>query len=347
MFPSLDLDDLETAIKVIESKNFTWTGARTHKHQTTVSRCMQRVERAVGTELVDRKARPVRPTKAGKVIAYWGGKGLDDFARGFTEIERTARSSRVVLDVGYTSYLDLEVLAGIQNACTAADTGFSQSEHSSSTSEVIDSVLARRWDCGFIIAPAATGRLVGVPIYQEPFGLLVASDHPLARRKKVSIGDLRDTPLVLPAKERNTGFRAWFVSRCGAEGVKLKLGKEVGNPREARFLASQHAGVALMPKSASKELPKGGTVFRPFAEDDLYAEIQLVFRDEPLSPSLAGFVDAMLRMRDRLGRKNLREEPIRVPPFPRPLVKPWTRPRNSRHETRAFAAGKSSQAGAG
>jgi DNA-binding transcriptional LysR family regulator len=338
MFPSLDLDDLETAIKVIESKNFTRTGATSHKHQSTVSRCMHRVEHAVGAQLVDRKARPVQPTKAGKVISYWGRKGLDDLSRGFAEIERMSRPDRIVLDVGYTSYLDFEVLACILNIGMAADTGFSQSEHSSSTSEVIASVLARKWDCGFIITPSATEGLVGVPIYQEPFGLLVANDHPFAQKKKVSIGDLRDTPLVLPAKERNTGFRAWFVSRCGAEGVKVKVSKEVGNPHEAWFLASQHAGVALMPKSASKKQPKGETVFRPFAENDLYAEIQLVLRDEPLSLALAGFIDAVARMRNRLGLNNLHQGPVRVPPFPRPAVKRWAPQRKASRDRGALTA---------
>jgi DNA-binding transcriptional LysR family regulator len=45
------------------------------------------------------------------------------------------------------------------------------------------------------------------PVYQDQFGLALATDHPLARKRKVSIEDLRDTPLILPARERNTGFR--------------------------------------------------------------------------------------------------------------------------------------------
>jgi hypothetical protein len=37
MLPSLKLDDLETAINVIESKNFTRAGVKLHKHQTILS----------------------------------------------------------------------------------------------------------------------------------------------------------------------------------------------------------------------------------------------------------------------------------------------------------------------
>jgi DNA-binding transcriptional LysR family regulator len=299
---------------------------KSQNQETTVTRCMKRVERGVGAKLIDRSAHPVRPTKAGTVIVYWGRKALHALTRGLNEIQQASNPDRAILHVGYTSYLDLDVLARIENIGSGSDTGPSQSEHSSSTSEVIACVLARKWDCGFIITPATTEGLVGVPIYREPFGLLIASDHPLARRKTLSIMDLCDTPLILPAKERNTGFRTWFVSRCGAEGVRLKLNKEVGNPLEAWFLASQRVGVALMPKSAARNLPRGSTVFRPFAEDDLYAEIELVFRDEPHSPMLAVFVEEVRRIRDGLRPDRLQRGPMRIPPIPRPSVKPWKQP---------------------
>lgn len=321
MLPSLRLDDLEIALKVTECKHFTRTGAKAHLDQTTVSKIMKRVEAHVGTKLVDRSVHPVRPTKAGAVFLYWGRKGLHSLARGFTEVQRVSGPDHSVLQVGYTSYLDLAVLANIENVGTASDVVFSHSEHSSSSSEIIASVLAGRWDCGFIVTPATTEGLVGVPIYQDPFGLVLANDHPLAHKKKVTIGDICDFPLILPARERNTGFRAWFMERCGAEGVMPRVAQEVGNPHEAWFLASQHAGIALMPKSASRNLPKGTTVFRPFLEYDLYVEIQLVFRNEPQPPMLTSFVDAVLRMRERLWKGNQRNGPMRMPVVPLPALK--------------------------
>jgi hypothetical protein len=57
----------------------------------------------------------------------------------------------------------------------------------------------------------------------------------------------------------------------------------------------------------------------------LYAEIQLVFRDEPQPSMLASLVDAVLRMRDRMQRDELQNEPVRVPSVPRPSAKPWKR----------------------
>jgi DNA-binding transcriptional LysR family regulator len=338
MLPSIRLDDIETAIKVTECKHFTRAGAKLNKDQTSVSKCMRRVENQLGAKLVDRSAHPVRPTKAGAVFLYWGRKGLHALERGFAEVRRASEPDQSTLHVGHTTYLDLDVLAYIENLSAASAPGFLHTEHSSSSSEIVVSVLSGIWDCGFIVSPATTEGLVGLTIYREPFGLVLPSDHPLARKRKIGISELNGVPLILPAKERNTGFRTWFVERCGAEGVKPRVAQEAGNPHEAWFLASQRRGLALMPKSASRNLPKGATVFRPFAEDDLYAEIQLVFRDEPQSPMLALFVNAVLRMRERLQRGKLPNGPMRTPVIPRPAVKPWRESQLLRRGPRSLSA---------
>lgn len=327
MLPSVTIEDIETALKVIECKHFTRVGTKMHKDQTTISRCIKRVEREVGAELIDRSSHPVRPTKAGTVFLYWGRKGLHALARGFTEARRANEPRHSMLHIGYTSYLDLDVLAYIQNVSSTLGSGFAHSEHSSSSAEIISSVHTGKWDCGFIITPAITEELVGIPIYQEPFGLVLSSDHALARKKKIGLGDLPGVPLILPARERNTGFRNWLIERCAAQDVRPRIAHEVSNPHEGWFLASQHAGAALMLKSSTRNLRKGGTVFRPFAEDDLYAEIQLIFRDEPQSPMLTSFVNAILRMRERilLGKLQIGPPPPLV--IPRPVVKPWKVPR--------------------
>jgi len=177
MLPSIRLDDIETAIKVTECKHFTRAGAKLHKDQTSVSKCMRRVESQLGAKLVDRSAHPVRPTKAGAVFLYWGRKGLHALERGFAEVRRASEPDQSTLHVGHTTYLDLDVLAYIENLCAASAPGFLHTEHSSSSSEIIVSVLSGIWDCGFIVSPATTEGLVGLTIYQEPFGLVLPSDH--------------------------------------------------------------------------------------------------------------------------------------------------------------------------
>lgn len=338
MLPSVRIEDIEAAIEVTECRHFSRAGEKLHRGQATISKSMKRVERGMGVLLIDRKSHPVGLTQAGKVFRYHAQRALDSLARGINEALRANQSGHSVIEMGYTSYLDLDVLAYLEHVAKSSDAGFSHQKHSSSSSEIVASVLAGKWDCGFIVSPATTESLAGIPVYQDQFGLIIANDHALARKRKISITDLRETPLILPARERNTGFRAWFVERCGAAGIKPRIVEEVSNPLEAWFLASQRAGAALILKAACRNLPRSSTVFRLFAEDDLYAEIQLVLRDEQQSPMLAAFVAAVLRMRDRMRHGELRSSPTRVSVVPRPGVKPWKWPQSVRNCPSALSA---------
>jgi DNA-binding transcriptional LysR family regulator len=338
MLASIRIEDIEAAIEVTACRHFTRAGENLHRSQGAISKSVKRVEGGLGVTLVDRSAHPVQLTKAGMAFRYHARRALDSLGRGISAAQRADQPDHAVLQVGYTSYLDLDLVAYLGRVGQSPEAGFSHHEHSSSSSEVIAFVISGKWDCGLIISPATTDGLVGIPIYQDPFGVVLANDHPLSRRRKIKIEELCNVPLILPSKERNPGFRAWFVERCAAVGVNLKIAHEVSNPHEAWFMASQHAGAALIPQAASQNLPKGTTVFRLISEDDFYAEVQLVFRDEPQSPMLASFVATALRMRDRIKCGEMRTGPVRAPVIPRPVVKPWKHAQNMSNAPRAIPA---------
>jgi DNA-binding transcriptional LysR family regulator len=340
MLPGVRIEDIEAAVDAIECRNFTRTSEHLHRSQGAISKSIKRVEDGMPAKLFDRSTHPVQPTRSAMIFRYHARRALDSLIRGTNAAQRAEEPNRAVIEVGFTSYLDLDVLAYLEHRSRSPESGFAHQEHSSSTSEVIASVLSGKWDCGFIISPAAADGLVGVPLYQDRFGLALASDHPLARRRKVTLEDLRDLPLILPAKERNTGFRSWFVERCATAGVRPRIVQEVGNPNEAWFMASHHSGAALMPRASTRNLAKGATVFRLFAEDDLYADVQLVFRDEPQSPMLTAFVETVLHMRDRMQRGELDkvQDSVRMQVVPRPTVKPWKRTQPVRNDRRAVSA---------
>lgn len=311
MLPGVRIDDIETALQVVECKHFGRAGDKCNRQQSTVTKGLQRVERHAGARLLDRSAH--RPTPAGVSFFYYARKGIDSLQRAFAELNRSDGADRTLLQVGYTTYLDLDLLAYAENVTRSSLPGFAHARHSSSSAEIIENVRSGAWDCGFIVTPTAEHGLASVPVCQDPLGLVLAHRHPLASKRKMRIRDLGETALILPSKDRNPGFRAWLTERCGAEGVSPRIAEEVSNPHEACFFAAQQKGAALMPKSSSRSLLKGSTVFRPFAEDDLYIEIQLVFREERRPRMLAAFIEAVVRMRERIERGALRLAVVRAP----------------------------------
>lgn len=68
----LDPRLLRAFVAIADSGSFTIAAQRLHMTQSTISQQLGRLEQAVGHMLVDRAARPVRPTAAGERLLEIG-----------------------------------------------------------------------------------------------------------------------------------------------------------------------------------------------------------------------------------------------------------------------------------
>lgn len=72
---------------------------------------------------------------------------------------------------------------------------------------------------------------------------------------------------------------------------------------KAALLAEQRVGVALATRATARCAQNRAIVFRPFAEQQLAIEIQLIVRPGPKPPALLAFVHVIERMKERIERK--------------------------------------------
>ena len=291
----LSVGDLEAAVKVSESGHFTRAGETIHRSQTSVTKGVQRVEQALGAPLLDRKARPITPTRSGEVFAYQMRKALYFMERGIAGARRASRIPEE-LQVGHTSYFDLDLLTRLLTMSRRPGSTFFAVFHSSSSAEVITNVLAGFWHCGFIVNPADTRGLATVPIADDPIGVVLPRAHPLAHKRSLRLENIANEPIILPSRERNPAFRSWFLQKCHAGGITPRIVQEVSNPHEGSVLASQGLGIALTPRSSAKHLPRGALVYRPFAGQIFSTQMQLVLPKERPSASLRAFVRAAVKV---------------------------------------------------
>jgi DNA-binding transcriptional LysR family regulator len=99
-------------------------------------------------------------------------------------------------------------------------------------------------DCGFVVSHADLRGLCCVSIADDPLGIVMEKGHRLARKRSLRIENIQNEPLILPSKERNPGFRTWFLDQCAAAHIKPHIVQEVSNPHEGSVLASQNVGIA-------------------------------------------------------------------------------------------------------
>ena len=203
----MELRQLEYLVAVVEEGSFTRAAARVHISQSGVSAQIRLLERELGQTLLDRAARTVRPTSAGVAI-------LPSVREALAGVEGARRAAAELAGL-----VRGRVTIGMVTACTVAvlfdalarfhrrypEIEISLREDSSD--RLIDGVRTGVLD----LALAGTSQELpsGVDsdvVSDEQLVAAVPADHPMAKRRRITLKELVDYPLItLPPG-------AWFLN---------------------------------------------------------------------------------------------------------------------------------------
>lgn len=250
----MELRQLEYFVAVVEERSFTRAAERERVAQPAVSAQIRRLERLVGQPLLVRSSRDVRLTQAGSALLPHARAALaavraaqaavDDVAgliRGSVTIGTVTvhpvNVARLMADF-HADYPDVEITLGTDNS---------------------DVLLAKLSDGRLDVAIVSIGvdeevdGLDFAVITDEALEAAVAPQHPLARRKTLSLQLLCRHPLIsLP---QGTGLRARLDNACAAAGLRPRIAFEATNPLELADLARHGLGVAILPQSMARNSP--------------------------------------------------------------------------------------------
>jgi DNA-binding transcriptional LysR family regulator len=238
--------------------------------QSAVSQQLAALEREVGTPLLDRSQRPLRPTPAGelmrphadRVLAALGGAeaALGDLRGGLRRLRLAA----------FTSALSSFVPAAVRELRRAhADLVVHVLQLE--TQEAIERLRAGEADLAVVhhmpgIAVPDTAGLQRRRLLVDHLHVVLPAAHPLARRDAVSVTDLEGEPLILPRRDTPAGrFRSVVEHLCAQAGFAPRVAYELDDlPAAQAFVA---AGIAVVPMHGlTLATVSPGAVALPLAE---------------------------------------------------------------------------------
>jgi DNA-binding transcriptional LysR family regulator len=115
--------------------------------------------------------------------------------------------------------------------------------------ENVESGLA---DIGFLQLPASKSAFETRTIITEPFVLLVAKSHALAKQKEVALKQLASESFILyKGRARDTALET-----CRKAGFEPRIACESGELETVRALVAAGLGLAVVPQLAAGNLPK-------------------------------------------------------------------------------------------
>jgi molybdate transport repressor ModE-like protein len=236
--------------------------------QPAVSQQVRRMERRLGTALVERAGRGVRLTEAGRVLARHAGTVLGSLAAAEEEVAALAglRAGRVRLVAFPSSSASLvpRALARLRTAHPGVAVTFAEAEPPESLT------LLRDGHCDLAVAFTYPGTdlgrgeddlagLVAVPLLRDPLHVVLPADHPRARDAPVRLTDLRADTWIAGCPR----CRGHLLAACGSVGFEPEVSFATDDYVAILGLVAAGLGVALVPGLVLASVQQDGVAVRP------------------------------------------------------------------------------------
>jgi DNA-binding transcriptional LysR family regulator len=247
---------LECLVTIIEQGSLTKAAAVLHISQPALSHQIAAVERELGTPVIERLPRGIRPTAAGLAAAAEARIALAAAGRAVVAGRKAAAGTggriRIACAETMTAWVLLPVLRSWRRRFPDVELGLKEY---TSADQMLEVLLRGETDITVGPRPTRTAEHIEV-LGQEETVVVAAPGHRFAGLDAVPLAELAAEPLV--HYDPGNGFGRWVDEFAARRGVVLPPPTlRTGSPRTAAQLAVAGLGVAIVPSSALTPRPDG------------------------------------------------------------------------------------------
>jgi DNA-binding transcriptional LysR family regulator len=288
----MELRHLRYFVGVGEEQHFGRAAARLRVAQPSLSRQIQDLEREMGFLLFDRLPRGVRLSGAGKLFLTDARRILQDVDEAKRRAERIALGKAGTLRVGIAMALSWHgmVVESFRKFRRRQPDAELVLHHLISIHQV-EAVLSGRLDAGFAAAITPWHKdLAHWEFAQDRILLTVPKGHPLTKRGKIWLRDLRDMPFIWFQRSANPTFDDQLMQECARGGLSAPRIVQQATDRDTVLSLVQHRiGIAWMTESIRWHCPRN-IILLPVVDMHVRLPFNLIWKKDNSSPLLQKFV---------------------------------------------------------
>lgn len=284
------LHSLKVFLSVANEKSFSRAAEKMLRTQPAISLAVQRLEAELEEKLIDRSAKELLLTDAGRVVL--------DYARRFENLEGEMHNALAELrdnsagrlTIGANESTSLYLLNHIEqyrNQYPKVKVQVRRSLSSKIPSQLLDGDL----ELGLISFDPGDERIVSKVIYTDRLVFVVSPQHRLAHREEVTISELGMETFI--AHNVLSPYREIVLREFQRHRVPLNMDVEMPTVETIRRLVQRNEGVAFLPKMCVEpELDSGALRAVRVKELKVERNIRLVYpARRALSHAAKAFLD--------------------------------------------------------
>ncbi len=253
----MELYPLRVFLTVANEKSFSRAAEKLHRTQPAISLALQRLETDLGERLIDRSAKDLVLTDAGRTVI--------EFARRFDNLsgelhlalaelrDNSAGRLSIGANESTTLYL-LRYIERYRKLFPKVKVEVRRSLSSRIPSEIVDGNL----ELGVISYDPHDDRLVAKVIFTDALAFVVSPRHALAQKKQIGLRDLGGETFI--AHNVISPYREAVIQQFQRLGIPLNMPVEMPTVETIRRLVQADLGVAFLPMMCVQQDLEAGTL---------------------------------------------------------------------------------------
>jgi molybdate transport repressor ModE-like protein len=247
-----DLADLSLFRHVVEAGSITHGAERAHLALAAASTRIRNMEDVLGVPLLTRGRQGVTPTQAGRTLLQHARTILRQAERLHEDLGAYGGGFAGQIRVLSNTNALTEFLPEALSSFLAAHPSVSVDLEERLSDEIVGMIAEGVADLGIVAGTVDARALETYPYRRDRFVLVVAHDHPLAKRTKIGFDDVLEHDFV--GLDRGSALQRFLASKAMRVGRPLRLRVQLRSFDAVCRLVECKVGIGIVPETTARRV---------------------------------------------------------------------------------------------
>jgi DNA-binding transcriptional LysR family regulator len=292
----MELRHLKYFVAVADTLSFTKAAMKLHLAQPSLTRQIQNLEEEIGVRLLNRSKKHVALTEEGTAFLMDARRVLTLAEESIQSVQRLSRGETGQLNIGYLSNFNFDLLPRSLATFRQAYPHLALNLFDMTPAEQLRALDVRKIDLAFVGLryASASQSLEWECITRHKTVVALPLKHPLAKKTRIALHELKTMFFVGMSEKTNPGFRDWLSQTCQPAGFTPRILQDADlEPSLMRFVA-EGLGVTLA-REQIKNIPHPGVAFRPL-NPVVKAEYWIAWNRDNASTVLREYIEIVKKL---------------------------------------------------
>ncbi len=255
----MTLEDLKIFVSACQAGSLSAVARQLGCTQSAVSQHIARLESELGMPLLERLARGVEPTAAGRILNELAQEGLESIEFGLQRIHalKEGDAGALTITTGGTTVRHFFRKAVVRFRELHPDVNL-RFQPASSTRRCFEILRRRQADLAFVSMGNDERGVREQPVAEQHFFLLAGRDHPLGRRQRLRMKELAGIRYL--GLSHGTSHRDALAAALAEEGLTLQADMELDDFDTACIFVELGLGQAICPAMQAHNFSRSAAV---------------------------------------------------------------------------------------